>query len=207
MRFASLITVLLAVTFSGAYARHAAFDQSRLAKSIASIKLEPLRVEREWIFRTPVAAPSTIENPRIDMPGYLDVSNLAAVHREQRRLTEAEFLRMMHEPNTIILDARSAEKFAMLHVDGAINLSFPDIAIESLAQAIPDKSTRILIYCNNNFENAERAMPSKIARASLNLSTFIALFSYGYENVYELGPLLDPATSILPFAGTEAPVN
>jgi hypothetical protein len=207
MRFASLLAVLIAVTLSGSYARHAAFDQSRLAGTIAPITLEPLRVERESAVQALGATTPTIENPRIDMAGYLDVSGRAAVHREQRRLTEAEFLRLMREPGTIILDARSADKFAMLHIDGAINLSFPDIAIESLARTIPDKSTRILIYCNNNFENAEVAMPSKIARASLNLSTFISLFSYGYENVYELGPLLDPATSTLPFAGTEAPLN
>jgi hypothetical protein len=29
--------------------------------------------------------------------------------------------------------------------------------------------------------------------ASLNISTYIALYGYGYKNVYELGPLLDPA--------------
>ena len=41
--------------------------------------------------------------------------------------------------------------------------------------------------------NAPRAFPTKRADASLNLSTYIALYSYGYRNVYELGPLLDPA--------------
>jgi phage shock protein E len=39
----------------------------------------------------------------------------------------------------------------------------------------------------------------KIARASLNLSTYIALYSYGYRNVYELAPLIDLKASKLPF--------
>jgi hypothetical protein len=130
-------------------------------------------------------------NPAIDMGGYLRVSREAAQHREARRVSEAEFIRMSREPGTVILDARSREKFDELHVKGAINLPFPDIAIESLKATIPDRNTRILIYCNNNFANAEGPFPAKIARASLNLSTYIALYSYGYRNVYELGPLID----------------
>ena len=97
------------------------------------------------------------------------------------------------------LDARSREKYNELHVKGALNLSFPDIAVESLASAIPDKDTRILIYCNNNFAGAEGPFPVKLASASLNLSTYIALYNYGYRNVYELAPLIDFKASILEF--------
>ena len=107
---------------------------------------------------------------------------------------------MSREPGTVVLDARSRDKYDELHVNGAINLPFPDIAIESLKATIPDKDTRILIYCNNNFANAEGAFPAKIARASLNLSTYIALYSYGYRNVYELGPLVELRQSKLEFS-------
>lgn len=140
-----------------------------------------------------------IVNPAIDMKSFLRVSEEAAQHRETRRLTEEEFIRMSQEPGTIILDARSNQKYEELHIKGAINLSFPDITIESLNSLIPDKNTRILIYCNNNFRGAEGPFPSKIARASLNLSTYITLYSYGYKNVYELGPLADIKTSKLEF--------
>jgi hypothetical protein len=139
-------------------------------------------------------------NPAIDMDGYLRVSREAAQHRETRRVSEAEFIRMSREPGTVILDARSREKFDELHVKHAINLPFPDIAIESLRTTIPDRNTRILIYCNNNFANAEGPFPAKIARASLNLSTYIALYSYGYRNLYELGPLMDLIDSRLEFS-------
>jgi hypothetical protein len=137
-------------------------------------------------------------DPAIDMPGYLQVSREAAEHRETRRVSEEEFIRMSIETGTVILDARSRERFDELHVKGALNLSFPDIAIDSLAAALPDKNTRILIYCNNNFANAEGPFPAKIARASLNLTTYIALYSYGYRNVYELAPLIDLQDSKLP---------
>ena len=145
-----------------------------------------------------------IRNPAIDMDGYLRVANDAAVYREARRVSEEEFMRLAAEPGTIILDARSHEMYERLHVAGAINLSFSDIAINSLAETIPNRATRILIYCNNNFANAEPVFASKIARASLNLSTFIALYSYGYCNVYELGPLVDIQHSKLRFEGTDA---
>lgn len=139
-------------------------------------------------------------NPSIDMEGYLRVSAQAAQHRETRRVPEADFIRMSREPGTIVLDARSRQRFDELHVRGAINLSFPDIAIESLQKTIPDKATRILIYCNNNFLNAEGPFPMKQMSAALNLSTYIALYNYGYRNVYELADTVDLAASRLEFA-------
>jgi len=139
------------------------------------------------------------DNPAIDMPGYLRTANEAAAHRATRRVSEGQFIRMSREPGTVILDARSREKFDGLHVKGAVNLSFPDITIESLQRVLPDKDARILIYCNNNFANAEGPFPAKLASASLNLSTYIALYNYGYRNVYELAPLIDFRSTLLDF--------
>ena len=104
---------------------------------------------------------------------------------------------MSREPGRLVLDARSREKYDEMHVRGAINLSFPDIAIESLERTLPDKNARILIYCNNNFQNAPGPFPSKLPSASLNISTYIALYDYGYRNVYELGPVIDIGASRL----------
>ena len=131
------------------------------------------------------------DNPNIDMPGYLKVASEAAAQRQSHRVSEDEFIRMSREPGTIVLDARSRAKYDLLHIDSAINLSFPDIDIESLKRTLPDKTARILIYCNNNFAGNQRAFPSKIAPASLNISTYIALYNYGYRNVYELAPYID----------------
>ena len=106
---------------------------------------------------------------------------------------------MSREPGTVVLDARSKERYDELHVEGAMHLSFPDIAIDSLAALLPDKDARILIYCNNNFRGAESPFPKKLASASLNLSTFVALYDYGYRNVWELGPLIDVDKTAIEF--------
>ena len=118
-------------------------------------------------------------------------------HREKRRLTEDDFIAMAKESGVVILDARSKQRFDELHVAGAVNLSFPDITVDSLATLFPDKKQTILIYCNNNFVGEPQAFATKVAPASLNLSTYISLYTYGYRNVYELGPLLDVETTRL----------
>ena len=146
----------------------------------------------------------SIANPLIDYPGFRqDVSKVEKL-RGEHRVTEQQFIEMSKDPDTVILDARSTEKFDLLHIRGAKHLSLPDVTAAELAKVIPAKTTRILIYCNNNFLNDPVALPSKAVRASLNIYTFNTLYSYGYQNVYELGPLLDIKKSILPFEGTEA---
>ena len=143
-----------------------------------------------------------LPNPSIDMSAFLRISTEAAAFRATHRLSEDEFLRMSQQPGAIVLDARSADMYRLLHVKGAINLSFPDITVDSLQRTIPDKSTRVLIYCNNNFTGAQKAFPTKLPSASLNLSTYVALYTYGYRNIYELGPTMDLQASKLVFEGS-----
>lgn len=144
-----------------------------------------------------------IENPAIDMDGFLKISRQAAKHRADRRLTEDEFIKMSREPGVIVLDARSRDRYDELHIKGAVNLPFPDIAVDSLARLLPDKKTRILIYCNNNFVGNQSAFATKMPVASLNLSTYVSLYSYGYRNIYELGPLVDVKTTKLELVPAE----
>ena len=145
------------------------------------------------------AQESVAPNPAIDAAAYLRIASDALLYRETHRLSEQQFIRLSREPGTVVLDARSKQKYDLLHVKGALSLSFPDIAVASVEQLLPDRQTRILIYCNNNFSNAEDPFPSKLPSASLNLSTYVALYDYGYRNVYELGPLIDARTTRIPF--------
>lgn len=142
-----------------------------------------------------------IPNQLIDYVTFQE--NVASVGglRESRRVSEKQFMRMAADPSTVILDARSAEKFALLHVKGAKNLSLPDITEDELAKIIPSKSTRILVYCNNNFLNEPAAFPSKVLSAALNIHTFNVLYAYGYTNVFELGPLVDIHETRIAFEG------
>jgi len=149
-----------------------------------------------------MADENAMRNPLIDYQGFLDNAVKVQTLRDRRRISEADFLRMAADPKTIVFDARSDAKFAMLHVKGAKHLSLPDVTADELAKIIPDKSTRILIYCNNNFDNEPKALPPKAIAASLNLYTFNTLYSYGYTNIYELGPLIDIKKSTLPFEGS-----
>ncbi len=146
----------------------------------------------------------SIPNERMDYAGFRKVADDVEKTREQRRITEERFIAMASEPGTIVLDARSRDKYAMRHIKGAVSLPFTDFTDESLAKVIPNKHARVLIYCNNNFRNDQVAFATKTARAALNISTFIALTTYGYDNVYELGPLLDVKTAKVEWAGTSA---
>jgi hypothetical protein len=162
-------------------------------------------------------------NPNIDMLAHIRAVTAAAPHREKRRLSEDDFIKMAKEEGVIVLDARSKAMFDLMHVAGAINLNYSDIDVNSLKKVLPNKDAKILIYCNNNFtpapdaranqptatpngnvptaEGAKRAEIAKVAfggkgmAVSLNLSTYTTLHSYGYTNVYELGPTLNPATT------------
>jgi phage shock protein E len=144
-----------------------------------------------------------IPNRLIDYSAFLNDATKVQSVRASRRLTEAEFLNAMSEPGVVLLDARSAAKFKLRHLEGAVHLTLPDFTAAELAKIIPRKDTTVLIYCNNNFQGSPAAFPSKAIGASLNLSTFVNLTTYGYTNVYELGPLLDVKNSKLPFAGDE----
>src|SRR5436190_2869203 len=169
-------------------AGRAAASRSRWRACSSWRPFSSARRARRW-------APGCARNARhtmchaIDLPGPVaadhdDRSRIAAEaaqHRATRRLSEIEFIGMSRGLHTVVLDARSSEKYRERHVRGAVNLSFPDITVESLRRLIPHTQTRILIYCNNNFVNAEGPFPAKLASASLNLSTYVALYNYGYR--------------------------
>jgi phage shock protein E len=128
---------------------------------------------------------------QIDYRGFQNLTQEVERYREGRLVSLDDFQRMAHEPNTIILDARSADAFAAGHIDGAISLPFTDFTAPALAEALRDPDTRILIYCNNNFSNNQRPVVLKRVELALNIQTFINLYGYGYRNVYELGDVVD----------------
>jgi len=136
-------------------------------------------------------------------------------HRAQRLVGLSRFLEMSREPNTIILDTRSAEMYRRKHIKGAVNLSFSDFTQESLAALIPSRNTRILIYCNNNIEGdplvfATKTVVPKLAgpetkpvTLALNIPTYINLYGYGYTNVFELSELVPVLHAGLEFEGAD----
>ena len=128
---------------------------------------------------------------QINYSGFRDLTGEVEAYRQDRLVTLANFQRMAREPNTIILDARSADAYAEGHIDGAINLPFTDFTDPALRAALRDPNVRILIYCNNNFSNNAQPVVLKRVELALNIQTFINLYGYGYRNVYELGDVVD----------------
>jgi hypothetical protein len=188
----------LLLTLAALVPLHAADKVAR-----ASARPESQQANQTEARVTLVRAAQQIPNELIDFPQCLRIAKDVQPVREKHRLTEEQFAAMAAEPGAIVLDARSADKYRMRHIKGAVSLPFTDFTAESLAKAIPAKATRILIYCNNNFRGAPVSLTSKSPAASLNISTYVALATYGYTNIYELGPLLDVKTTKLPFEGTE----
>lgn len=139
----------------------------------------------------PQSAPRANTGGQIDYAGFQSLAGEVSAYRAKRLVTLAQFQAMARQPNTIVLDARSAEAFRQGHIDGAINLSLPDFTAASLRAAIRDPNTRILIYCNNNFENNAPPVVLKSVQLALNIQTFINLYGYGYRNVYELGDVVN----------------
>lgn len=136
------------------------------------------------------SAPRPGTQEQIDYPGFQSLTQEVHAYRAKRLVTLAQFQAMAREPNTIILDARSADAYAQGHIEGAINLSLTDFTAPALA-AVLKPNTRILIYCNNNFSNNAAPVLLKAAPLSLNIQTFINLYGYGYKNVYELGDVVN----------------
>lgn len=137
------------------------------------------------------SAQERVEPAEVDFAGFLDLSDEVFEYREARLLTLEDFNQMSADPDTIILDARSAYAFEMGHIAGAVNLPFSDFTDEKLAAVIPSKDTRILIYCNNNFSDDAEPIPLKRISLALNIPTFINLYGYGYENIYELAVMTE----------------
>ena len=144
-------------------------------------------------------------------------------HREQRLVDLDTFLRMRKEPNTLVLDSRSDFRFGRKHLAGAKHLSFPDFTVQNLRTLIPDTATRILIYCNNNFDGDPVDFATKMAprfddepqlvetqilsnrkpvMLALNIPTYVNLYGYGYTNVYELAELVNVDDPRINFEGS-----
>ena len=100
--------------------------------------------------------------------------------------------------------------FRHLHVKGSVNLPYTAFSQEALKRVVPNKTTRILIYCRNNLTHIPRVQPdldlswAKDQAAGLNIVTFITLYIYGYQDVWELDPVVNPDKSVIQFEGAQA---
>ncbi len=135
----------------------------------------------------PAGAQAPDERPgHVDYPGFRELTSEVSPHRAARLVDLDTFNAMKADPDTLVIDARSAEAYAMGHIAGAINLNFADFTDARLAELVGSTDRRILIYCNNNFTDNVEPVVLKRAPLALNIATYINLYGYGYTNVYEL---------------------
>ena len=144
-------------------------------------------------------------------------------HRASRLVDLNTFLKMSKEEGVIIFDSRSDFRFDRIHIKGARHLAFTDFTQDNLAKVIPAFDTKILIYCNNNFDGNQTDFASKVAlprprpsdpvatqfavqakplMMALNIPTYINLYGYGYRNVYELDELVKVTDPRIQFEGS-----
>ena len=140
---------------------------------------------------------------KVDYTSFLQLSMELDEFRTSRLIDIATFNTYSTDQNTIILDTRSKKAFDEIHVEGAIHLNFSDFTEKALAAIIPNTKTRILIYCNNNFESPRKALMNKRRPLALNIPTFINLYGYGYENLYELKDYLKEDDSRIQFKSAD----
>jgi phage shock protein E len=141
---------------------------------------------------------SRAANPLIDFAGHVRLARETQSIRAKRLLTLDRFKTKAAEMGALVLDARSESAFREGHIAGAVNLPLPDFNAASLREIIGANPNRpILIYCNNNFTNNIRPVPTKVIQVALNIQTFINLRAYGYQNIWELGEAVDMNDSAL----------
>ena len=150
-----------------------------------------------------------------DYQAFKELVNQVEMHRAARMISLEEMNKMASEKNTIILDTRSKAMYDAKHVKGAIHLNFADFTQATLSELIPDRNMRVIIYCNNNFQDdqiyfaTKVSIPEPILEAqplgitmALNIPTYINLYGYGYKNVYELKDLISIFDQSIEFEGT-----
>lgn len=152
---------------------------------------------------------------KVDYDAFEALTHEVKQHRKNRLVDLDAFLKMSKEKNVIIIDTRSDAMYKSKHIKGAVHLNFSDFTQENLAKIIPSFDTKILIYCNNNFEKddiyfATKAVAPPVAKKdnkkpftlALNIPTYINLYGYGYRNVYELSELVSVFDTRIQFEGT-----
>jgi hypothetical protein len=175
-----------------------------------------------------VAQENNYPKAKVSFDDYKGLVAEVESHRASRLVDLDTFLKMSKDPGTIILDTRSDLRFDRIHLKGAKHLGFTDFTQDNLRKLIPSPDTKILIYCNNNFEGDQRDFATKQMRPdprpgdkvtselapkqkpimlALNIPTYINLYGYGYHNVYELDELVKVKDPRIAFDGSVVESN
>ena len=88
-------------------------------------------------------------------------------------------LKMFSESkNAVLLDVRRPEEYQSGHIPGAVLFTNETMTSEKASNLIPSKNTEVFVYCRSGRRSKEASKK---------------LCNYGYENVVEIGGILDYA--------------
>ncbi|MBR1730352.1 MAG: rhodanese-like domain-containing protein [Selenomonadaceae bacterium] len=93
-----------------------------------------------------------------------------------KHISQEEARKMMQtEQNYLIVDVRTKEEYNKKHIPGAVVVPIADIRDGKL-DSLPDKNQKLFVYCwtGRRAEDASELLSSR-----------------GYQNVYEIGGLVD----------------
>jgi phage shock protein E len=100
------------------------------------------------IFALTAPAAEADEKPGlIDYPGFIELGTDIAAYRETRLIDLETFNAMKADPDTIIIDARSAGNYGLGHISGAVNLNFSDFSAGMLSEVIGSKQQQLHRQC------------------------------------------------------------
>lgn len=75
------------------------------------------------------------------------------------------------DDGAVLIDVRTLAEYNATHLDDAINIAV-DVIDEQIEEKVPDKDTKIIVYCRSGSRSATAAK---------------TLLDKGYKNVYDLG--------------------
>jgi rhodanese-related sulfurtransferase len=127
---------------------------------------------------------ATAEPPRpsVSTPSVLD--GKLGGNDDGQEISTAELRAALADPRTVILDARPYAEFAVSHIPGARSVagkpgtsaSLYVADVNDVLQTVPDRSRRLVLYCNGLYCGRSKRFASELIKA-------------GYSNVqrYQLG--------------------
>ena len=91
------------------------------------------------------------------------------------KITPQEAKKIMDSEEVIILDVRTLAEYNQGHIENSVLLPYDEIA-QKAAQVIPDKQSKVLVYCRSG---------NRSGIASRDL------VSMGYTNILDFGGIMD----------------
>jgi hypothetical protein len=124
-------------------------------------------------------APSQAEPPKpkpkpMDVPGF----QKALEGAQEAELDLAGFLELRQKGKVIVLDVRSAQAYADLHIDGALNAPLTDLTEKTLPKLLPDKDAPIALMCDYSLG------PTRMI--AMTIQAYPVLKANGYKHIYRL---------------------